>query len=64
MINLKYHLNDAIDVSEYRLPADVLAELGITWERWESMTIVDQIWLYDCKNVPDKLPPFIERIDR
>ncbi len=61
MTTLIYFLNDAFDVAETRKPTDVLKELGITWKVWEPQSIVDQVKLSGCENVPDKLPPFIYR---
>jgi hypothetical protein len=36
------------------------ARNGMTWE-WEAQPIADQIKLTKCTNVPEELPPWLER---
>jgi hypothetical protein len=43
-------------------PEDVVAELGIRWQKAVPQSIADQWWFFNCENVPDQMPPFITEL--
>ena len=59
-IKLIYWLIGAYEENEMRHPSIVLKELGISYKEYIGQPIADQIQLFGCSNVPDKLPPYIE----
>ncbi len=48
--------------NENRHPQIVMKELGITYKKSEGVAIRDAWFFYDCSNVPEKLPEFIEQV--
>lgn len=44
-------------------PQDVMRGLGITYQHATPQSIVDQWWFWNCENVPDALPPYLEEMD-
>lgn len=61
-VDLRYNLMDANYSGNFERPAKVIENLGITFDKWESHPIADQIWIKGCENVPDNLPSFITRM--
>jgi len=38
----------------------VMKELGITYQHSTPQSIGDQFWFWNCENIPEKLPDYIE----
>ena len=41
-------------------PQEAMKELGITYQHSTPQTMGSQWWFWNCGNIPDKLPPFLE----
>jgi hypothetical protein len=41
----------------------VLKELGITYQHATPQSMGDQWWFWNCENIPDPLPPFLDVAD-
>jgi hypothetical protein len=41
-------------------PQKVMRELGIIYEHATPQTISDEWWFWNCENIPNPLPPFLE----
>ncbi len=41
-------------------PQDILERLGITYQHATPQSIVDQWIFWNCENIPDELPPYLE----
>lgn len=61
--HLRYRELDAFNKGERRYPGTVMKELGITYQHSTIQTMADQWWYWNCENIPDELPPFIEVAD-
>ena len=57
-MNLRYDLNSAPNLN----PGQVMHMLGITYDRQESHPIVDQIWYFNCINIPETLPEYLKEL--
>lgn len=44
-------------------PQKVMKELGITYQHATPQSMGDQWWFWNCENVPDELPPYLEVAD-
>lgn len=44
-------------------PQKVMQELGITYQHSTPQSIADQWWFWNCENLPNELPPFLEVMD-
>lgn len=44
-------------------PITMMRELGITWQHDIFQPIGDQWWFWNCENVPDPLPSFLEVVN-
>lgn len=40
-------------------PQKAMEILGITYSRAKPQSMGEQWWFFDCKNLPDELPPFL-----
>ena len=67
MIHLRYSLMYGMLESEKDAPTDhpevVMQMLGITYQHATPQPIGDQWWFWNCKNVPNLLPPFLGLLD-
>lgn len=64
MKHLTYHMLGAyLDCKEERHPQLVMKELGITYQHATPQSIADLWQFWNCENVPEKLPSFIEELD-
>jgi len=64
-MNLRYCMTTAhYNCKEDGHPCEVMAELGITYDRAIPQSLGDQWWYYDCKNVPDNLPAFLTPLNK
>jgi len=41
-------------------PQEVMESLGITYQHATPQSIGNQWWFWNCENIPDPLPPFLE----
>lgn len=48
---------------EDRHAEKVMRELGITYQSSVPQSIADQWWFFNCQNIPENLPSFLERAD-
>ena len=44
-------------------PQKVMKELGITYQHATPQSIADQWWFWNCENIPEQLPPYLEVMD-
>ena len=44
-------------------PQKVMQELGITYQHATPQSIADQWWFWNCENIPEQLPPYLEVMD-
>lgn len=44
-------------------PQQVMMDMGITYQYATPQSIADQWWFWNCENVPNDLPPFLEKMD-
>ena len=49
--------------NEQRHAQIVISELGIIYEIATPQSLYDQWWFWNCKNIPDKLPEYISKLD-
>lgn len=52
-----------IDCKENRHPKQVMRELGITYQHAIPQSISDSWEFWNCNNVPNELPPYLEKMD-
>lgn len=53
------NLIDQAKAGDHRHPAQVLRDLGITYEVMHGHPIADMVKFFGCKNVPDNLPTYV-----
>jgi hypothetical protein len=41
-------------------PQVMMKKLGITYQHATPQSIGDQWWFWNCENIPDPLPPYLE----
>lgn len=62
-IHLRYDLMEAgLGCNENRHAQLVMKELGITYQKSTPQSICDQWWFWNCENVPEKLPSYLEEL--
>ncbi len=61
MKHLRYD-NLGVDLNNYKHPQDFMKELGITYQHATPQSMIDQWWFWNCQNIPDELPSFIEEL--
>lgn len=44
-------------------PVDQMRNLGITYEHATPQSMGDQWWFWNCKNIPDPLPPYLSPLN-
>ena len=44
-------------------PQKAMEELGITYQHATPQSMGDQWWFWNCENIPDPLPPYLEIAD-
>ena len=49
--------------NDFRHAQTIMKELGITYQNSTPQTICDQWWFWNCENVPDSLPNYIEPLN-
>ena len=57
------HLRYWMHGSPSEHPQKVMRELGITYQHATSQSIGDQWWFWNCENMPDSLPEYLEYAD-
>jgi hypothetical protein len=61
-MNLRYCMYSAFDAGEKRHAQQVMASLGITYQKATPQSLSDQWWFWNCENVPDPLPPYLTEL--
>ena len=62
-MHLKYWYNEAgMIYNENRHAQTVMKELGITYTHSTPQSMGDQFWFWNCSNIPDNLPSYIEEL--
>lgn len=51
------------EVNEMRHPQLVMKELGINYQVATPQSMADQWWFWNCENVPNELPVFLEELE-
>lgn len=41
-------------------PQEIMEKLNITYQHSTPQSIADQWWFWNCKNIPDPLPPYLD----
>jgi hypothetical protein len=44
-------------------PQEIMKRLGITYQHATPQSISDQWWFWNCENMPEELPPYLELTD-
>ena len=58
MKNLRYHMQGASKGH----PEDVMKKLGITYQHATPQSLYDTWWFWNCENIPENLPRFIDEL--
>jgi len=53
----------AYNNQEQKHPQEVMKELGITYQHATPQSLGDQWWFWNCENIPDPLPLYLEFIE-
>ena len=62
-MNIIVDLMATAKMGEQRHAQVIMRELGITYRECRPRPIVDDWIFYDCENVPEKLPSYLERVE-
>ncbi len=62
-INLRYSLITAFLQGEKRHPIDYIKDEGMVYKTAEAYSIGDCCIFFDCSNIPDPLPKFLEKVE-
>lgn len=57
------HLRYSLYESPSEHPQVVMKQLGITYQRATPQSLGDQWWFWNCENVPDILPSYLEDLN-
>ncbi len=44
-------------------PQEIMKRLGITYQHATPQSLGDQWWFWNCENIPEELPPYLEVAD-
>ena len=61
--HLRFDMRDAYESGATKHPQKVIKELGITYQHATPIMIADQWWFWNCENIPNPLPPYLEVAD-
>ena len=61
--HLIYDLWTADNMGVNGHPLDIMAGLGITYQHATPQSISDSWWFWNCENIPDLLPDYLELLD-
>lgn len=62
MKHLRFDMLGAFNHGETRHAQDVMKSLKITYQHATPQSIADQWWFWNCENLPENLPPFLEEL--
>lgn len=62
MKHLRFDMIDAFNHGEIRHAQEVMKSLGITYQHATPQSIADQWWFWNCENLPENLPSFLEEL--
>jgi len=57
------HLRYWMQGSPTKHPEKVMKSLGISYQHSTPQSIADQWWFWNCENVPDTLPEYLEILE-
>ena len=61
--HLRFCIRTADESGAKNHPQQVMKELGITYQHATPQTMGDQWWFWNCENMPEELPPYLEVAD-
>lgn len=61
--HLKFWMQSAYESGVKDHPQNVMADLKITYQHATPQTVGDQWWFWNCENIPDPLPEFLEEFN-
>lgn len=61
--HLKYDMISAYKCGYILHPQQVMKSQGITYQHATPQTLGDQWWFWNCENMPDVLPEFLEEFN-
>ena len=56
-------MREAYESGTKEHPQKVMKELEITYQHATPQIIRDQWWFWNCENIPEQLPPYLEVYD-
>ncbi len=59
MKNITIDLHDTFNLAIWR-PVEIMKSLGITYKRAEGIMHTDVVHFYECENIPDTLPSYVQ----
>jgi hypothetical protein len=59
-MHLRFSMMSAFYCNEKRHPQVVMKELGIAYQHSTPQSIADQWWFWNCENVPETLPKYLD----
>ena len=62
MKHLRLDLTGKSECNESRHPQEVMKDLGITYIHATPQSMGDQWWFWNCENIPEKLPEYIDEL--
>lgn len=63
MKHLNFSIHEAGEAKEDRHPQDVMKALGIKYQKATPQSLFDSWWFWNCTNIPDSLPQFIDEVN-
>lgn len=61
-MHLRYCIRTASETGVNEHPQKVMGMLGIEYQHATPQSIGDQWWFWNCKNLPDKLPKYLDEL--
>lgn len=61
--HLRFCMYTATSCDEKNHPQEVMKRLGITYQQATPQSISDQWWFWNCENIPEELPEYLEAKD-
>ena len=62
-LNLNYCTRSAFEDGETKHPQIIMKKLGIVYQKATVISVADQWWFWNCKNLPKKLPIYLAELD-
>lgn len=61
--HLRFNMREAYEADAKEHPQKVMRDLGITYQHSTPQSMGDQWWFWNCENIPEPLPTFLEVAD-